>query len=178
MQIVLKYCSHCGTIKDFWLRNAQEAGFYCKCGVNRIMRNYYGADYVDYFVSLIRNPITEDGLLRLAEKEHMVIEPNELYQKLIGYDLDHLSEEGLDDVVKQVLTSNNVFRFRKTLMQFTDAEQMLRAIATKNPRIDIPDLRKYLSRLDLPVTERQVVQMEEAIERGYYHPEIEIVTEW
>ena len=178
MQIVLKDCARCRTIKAFWLRNTREEGFYCKCGINRKMRNYYGADYVDYFISLIRDPLTVEGLLNLAAKEHMHIEPGELHRKLQAYNLDHLTEPELHEMVMLVLASDDVFRVRKELARFTDIEQMLHAIAKYNPRIDIPGLREYLGGLGLPLSEEAVIEMEKAIEHRFYHFEIEHVTEW
>ncbi|MBL8099953.1 MAG: hypothetical protein JNK81_12270 [Anaerolineales bacterium] len=159
-------------VKEFWLRSAKETGFYCNCGVNRIMQNYYGADYVDYFVSLIRGSVTVDGLLQLAEKEYMVIESNELHKKLQAFDLNNLTERELYDVVEKVLTSNDVFRFRKELTQFVSAESILNAVAKRNPRVDVQGLRRYLNNLDFPLSEEEVIKMEETIERDYYHPEI------
>lgn len=178
MEIVRQYCSFCRFEKEFWLKNTREPGFYCKCGVNRIMHNYYGAEYIDYFSGMIRDPITVEGLMQLATEEHMVIDPDQLRNKLQKYDLANLTEQEFFDMLRDVVRSDSVFRFRTELMQFTDAEQMLRAIAKLNSRIDIPGLRRYLDQLKLPLGERQVIQMEQAIEREYYNPEIDVFTEW
>jgi hypothetical protein len=80
MEIVLKCCDYCCTKKRFWLRNAQEAGFYCRCGVNRIMRNYYDASYIDGFIGLMPARWTVEELLELAIKEHMHIDPEDYYE--------------------------------------------------------------------------------------------------
>jgi len=178
MQIVLKECHNCGTIKEFWLKDTQEAGFYCKCGSSQKMRNYYGADYMDYFIGLLDSPLTLENILDLAQKHHMHIDHSGLRRELSGYNLANLTEAEFYQVMELVWRSNDVFRFRKALMQYTDLEQMLQAIANHNPRIDLPGLRGYLEQFDLPLTEKQVIEMEKEIEQSFYHLEIDEVTYW
>lgn len=155
-----------------------ESGFYCKCGVNRIMRTYFGAEYLDYFTGMIGGHITVEGLVELAAREHMLIDPARLQKKLQKYDLDNLTEPEFFDMASDVLSCNDVFRFRRELVQFSEAEPMLTTIARRNPRIDIPGLQRYLHKWRFSFSEKQVIGMERAIAWLYYHPKIDIFTEW
>jgi hypothetical protein len=178
MEISVQECVDCGAIKTFWLRSGLEAGFRCPCGSGRITRSYFSGGYEDYFVSLLRDPLTLEDLLALAQKEHMQPDPGDLRQKLSGYDLAHLTEREFYDVVQIVLTSDNRLRFREELARMKDLESLVQIIAKANPRIDIPGLQDYLKDKAFPLSEGEIIDMEQAIDARLYHPEIVQIPEW
>jgi hypothetical protein len=178
MEISVQQCMDCGRTRTFWLRSAIEAGFHCPCGTWRSTHSYFSGGYEDYFASLLRSPLTIEGLLALAQKEQMQIAPNDLRQKLASYDLTHLTEPAFYDVVQIVLASDDRLRFRKALARMNDLDSLLQIIAKSNPRIDIPGLRGYLKGRTFPLSEAAVIDMEQAIETLFYYPEIVQVLEW
>ena len=142
------------------------------------MHNYYDASYADYFISLVREPVTFESLVDLAQQEFMRIDIDALIIKLGKYDLDNLSEQDFYDVIKIVLSSNDIYRLRSLLHQTIDQELMLTIIANVNPRINIPKLKAYLSTKNLPLSNDEVLAMERVIENDFYHSEIERVSQW
>lgn len=175
MQIDVLKCPGCGRIKTVWIMNEFEDSFFCECGHPRKMYRYFSSSYGDYFIGLLRDPITVESLLTLAEEEHMCINPGKLRQELQGYDLSFLSEEELHEVIMIIYKNHDKFWFRKQLTGFQEADQMLRAIEKLNPRIDILKLREYLNNLGLPLSEAKVIQLETVIKERFYNPDIDTI---
>jgi hypothetical protein len=177
MEITLHKCPNCGKQKIFWLKKRWEESFYCTCS-HRKLHNYYDAGYEDYFISLIRSPLSVQTLIDCAQQEYMRVNPAALKIKLEKYDLNNLSEQDFYDVVGIVLSSDDIYRLRLLLSQITDQGQMLSVVANVNPRIDIPKLKTYLEAKSFPLSNNDVVEMEKRIEDDYYHPEIDDVSQW
>ena len=178
MELVLKGCPKCLRLKEFWLRNASEDGFFCKCGYHLKMRNYHGAAFADSFIAQLPASPSLEGILELAGQEHLYFDDTSLRKKLASFNFDNLSEHQLHEIVDILIENHDVYRFRKKLGQFEEAEVMLREIAKLNPRIDIQSLREYLVNFALPLSENEIIKMEKTIEQNFYHPEIDVVTEW
>lgn len=169
---VLK-CSRCGRIKTVWVINELENSFFCKCGHRQRMYRYYNSSYGDYFISLLRDPITVEGILELVKKEHIRIDPKKLRQQLKGYNLSNLSEQELYEITMIISKNHDKFWFRKQLTTFQEVDQMLDAIEELNPRIDISKLREYLNDLELPLSEERVIQLETIIKERFYNPDVD-----
>lgn len=178
MELVLKECSKCKTLKEFWLRNAYEDGFFCKCGYYQIMHNYHGADFEDHLISQAPAFITLDRMLELAREEHLHFDELIIREKLLSFDFNNLSEQKLHEIVGIIIESHDSYRFRKALIKFKDIDAIIGEIAKLNPRIDLPKLRDYLTKIRLPLSEKDVLEMEKMIEEYFYNPEIYTVTDW
>jgi len=178
MQLILKECSKCKTLKEFWLRSAHEDGFFCKCGHYQIMHNYHGPDFEDYLVGQLPSSATLDEVLELATREHFRFDNAQLGKKLLSFNLGSLSELELHQIAETIIESHDSCRFRKVLIKLKDIDAILGEVAKVNPRIDLPNLRDYLGQVGLPLSEKDVLTMEEMIEKKFYHPEIYMVTDW
>ena len=175
MQIDVLKCQKCGTIKTVWILNEFEGSFFCGCGSPHKMYRYFDSSYGDYFISLLRDPITMESILELAKKEHLHIDPEKLWQQLKAYNLSNLSEQELHEIIMIIAKNHDKFWFRKQLTTFQEDDQMLHAIENLNPRIDIPRLREYLSDLELPLSETEVIQLESVIKEKFYNSEIDTI---
>ena len=171
MQCDVLKCPQCGRIKTVWIINNFEDSFFCKCGYQRKMYQYFNSSYEDYFISLLRKSITVESLLELAKKEHIRVDPEKLHQQLKGYCLSNLSEQELHEISMILFNGHDIFWFRKQLTTYQDINQMLHAIEEMNPRIDIPKLRKYLNDFELPLSEAEVIQLETIIKEHLYNPD-------
>ena len=79
------------------------------------MHNHFNASYEDYFISLIRSPLTVEDLADLAQSEYLCVNTTNLKIKLKDFALDNLSEQEFYDVVKIVLSIDDIYRFRTLL---------------------------------------------------------------
>ncbi len=136
------------------------------------MQNYYGADYIDYFVNLIEFPATVDNLCSLATREHMVINKEYLQTKLKNYKIDSLTEQELYEVAEIVVAGDDLLRFRNVLMQIENTDALLKTIEIFSPRVYVPGVREFLSKKSLPLSWDDVAQLESVIETKFYNEEI------
>jgi|GEM_PF-3848005 len=179
MDLVLLKCQRCGTVKEFWLRDPYyEESFLCKCGHYRAMHGYYQGGFEDYLVSKVSFATTLEEVLELARKEHIHFDNSSLREKLSSFNFGHLSELELHQVAEIMMRSDDDNRFRKELTQYKDIDSIIRAVGKLSPRIDLPKLRDYLGKIDLPLSEKDVLEMEKVIEEYFYNPEIYTVTDW
>ena len=119
MVITLHACPKCGRRKIFWLKRSDEESFHCSCS-SRKTKHHFDASYEDYFIDLMRGPITVEGLAKLARSEAMSVDPADLKVKLQAFDLEHLSEGEFYEVAGIVLACDDLHRFRNLLVRVTD----------------------------------------------------------
>jgi len=179
MFVIQMRCEKCGNSKEFWLKDPREEGFWCKCGYARSpMRRSHDSVFLEFFEMELAGAATIDDVIKKAKDEHIYFDELAVREKIKGFPFPNLSWQDGCDIAAIIFDNISQDEFRKILSQEVDIEELLMVIARLNPRIDILGLRNYLSKVKLPLSKKDVLEMEKAIEQKFYHPEIYVVTDW
>lgn len=179
MFAVVMKCERCGNSREFWLRDLCEEGFWCNCGyVRKPMQNYHNSTFLEFFEMELSGASTVDDVVNKAKDEHIYFDELAVREKLKGFPFPNLSWQDGCDIASIIFDNLNQDEFRKKFLRITDTKELLAFISKLNPRIDIPALRDHLTKIRLPLSEKDVLEMEKMIEEYFYIPEIYTVTDW